>query len=489
MRKRIMNLMFVLFFVSCVNVGAQDSDGKSNREIVDNTYEKLPQLMEALEYINKNYVDEEKLKDNNLLYGAIKGMVATLDPHSHFMDPSEYKELQSETSGKYSGVGIEITIRNDILTVVSPFEKSPAWYKGIRAGDRILKINGVSTKNITTNEAAKKIRGPKGTKVVLTILHESSEKSEDVELIRDDIKIQSIWSYIIQDNIGYIKLRSFMESSGRDLEKALLSFEKEKIKGIIFDLRNNPGGLLDVSVDIADKFVQPGRLIVYTQGRIKGQNRKYYASRGNTFMKTVPLLLLVNKGSASASEIVSGAIQDNKRGVLIGTQTFGKGSVQSIYTLKDKSGLRLTSAYYYTPSGKKIHEKGITPDVIVEEKEPSDVYWKLKYYEYFIDYAKQYIKDNTADNKETKIDDEMVDDKLIDNFIKYVRGKGFVISDVEMALNKDFVKKTLKIEIIRLLKGEETADKSTTEEDEVVRRAIDLLKASELIQNTKAVEE
>lgn len=481
--KRFILSIFVLLTLLGNNLGATNSD-KEVRETIDNEYKKLQQVLESLDYINKFYVDADKIKGDSLLYGAIKGMIATLDPFSHFMDPEEYKESQSEIGGLYGGIGIEITIRNDILTVVTPFEKGPAWYKGVRAGDRILKIDGVSTKNITINEAVKKIRGTKGAKVVLTILHEGGEKSEDIEIIRDVIKIQSVWSSIIDESVGYIRLRSFLESSGRDIEKVLVDFERNKVKSIILDLRNDPGGLLDVSVDIADKFLPDDKLIVYTQGRSthKGANKKYYSRAGSLYGKTIPLILLVNKGSASASEIVTGAVQDNKRGIIIGTQTFGKASVQSVYTLGDGSGMRLTTAYYYTPSGKKIHEKGITPDIIVEENQVPDVVLKLKYYEHFINFAKRYIKDN----QNIDVENLVVDDKIVDEFIKEVRNKGFSILDSDIEQNKGFIKKNIKIEIVRLEKGEETGERTAIREDEIVKRAVELFKGYELFHGGEA---
>ncbi len=362
---------------------------ETSRQIVEKVYKELPVMSEALDYIVKNYVDEDKLKGDQIFHGAIKGMVGTLDQHTHFMEKEAFQELQSETGGVFSGVGLELTVRNDILTVVAANEKGPAWQQGVKAGDRILKIDGVITKSLTVDAAVKKIRGPKGEKVMLAILHEGEDKPVDVEIIRDNIKIQSVQSYVIKENYGYIRLRNFIESSGRDIGAALAVMEKAKVKGVIIDLRNNPGGLLDVSVDIADKFLPPDKMIVYTQGRISSSNRKYYSSQSEQFGETVPLIVFVNRGSASASEIVTGSLKDNKRAVVMGTQSFGKASVQSIFRLSDGSGLRLTTAYYYTPSGVKIHEKGITPDVIVEEKAPGDITWKLRYYEYFITYAKK----------------------------------------------------------------------------------------------------
>lgn len=475
-----MNIKGAVVFIALVFSPGLFTAGE--RELVDNSYKKLNEVMESLDYINKTYVDEEKIISGKLLYGAIKGMLATLDPYSVFMEPEEYKEMRSETSGNYSGIGVEITIKNEILTVVSPFEKSPGWKKGLRPGDKILKIDGVSTKNMTTNDAVKKIRGLKGTPVVLSIFHENADKAEDVEIIRDNIKIQSVMYYINDDNIGYIRLRQFIETSEGDIAKAVAEMEAKKAKGIILDLRNNPGGLLSISASISDRFLPADKLIVYTQGRDKNSNKKYTSKGGNQYAETVPLVVLVNKGSASASEIVTGALQDNKRAVIMGTKTFGKGSVQSVFSMGDGSGLRLTTAYYYTPSGKKIHEKGIEPDITEEDYLFTETYYKLRYFDHFTNYAKKYVKDNA------KIDVKklVLDDKAVDEFAREVRAKGFILTDVDTVSNKEVIKKQLRIELVRALDGEEAGEKETVEQDEVVKKAEDLLKAFRIFKATEA---
>jgi len=453
----------------------------NEKEVVDSSYRKLPVVMEALDYINKTYVDEDKVKGDKVLYGAIKGMLVTLDPYSQFMEPEEYKEMRSETAGNYSGIGVEITVRNEMLTVVSPFDKSPAAKVGLRAGDRVLKIDGVSTKSMTVNDAVKKIRGLRGTPVLLTIMHETADKSEDVEIIRDSIKIHSVTSHINADNIGYVRLSQFIETSEDDVAKALSEMETKKVRGIIFDLRGNPGGLLNVSANISDNFLAADKLIVYTQGRDKNNNKKYVAKAGSQFLETVPLIILVNKGSASASEIVTGAMQDNKRAVIMGTKTFGKGSVQSIFSMNDGAGLRLTTAYYYTPSGKKIHEKGIDPDVVEEDVFPPDFIYKLRYYEHFANYAKKYVKD-TPKIELAKL---VIEDKMVEDFAREVRAKGFVLSEADVTGNKDTIKKQLRIEIVRAVEGEEAGEKETVEQDETVKKAENLLKAYGVFKTTE----
>jgi carboxyl-terminal processing protease len=461
-------IVLVLFFLGSISFG--DQSKKDNSDI----YDKLQQVMETLEYINKSYVDQDKLKGDKLMYGAINGMISALDPHSHFMTPDDFKDLQSQTQGTYSGIGVEITIKNDILTIVAPFEKSPAWKKGIKAGDRILKVNGVLTKNMSMSDAIKKIKGPKGTTVKLTILHEGAEKTEDIDVERDDIKIQSVNSFIIGEKIGYIRLRQFIESSGKDIEKALLYFEKEKIKGLILDLRNDPGGLLNVSIDIANKFLPENKMIVSTKSRY--EEKKYPSTGGNPYVVSLPMIVLINKGSASASEIVAGAMQDNKRALVIGSKSFGKASVQSIFPLTDGSGLRLTTAYYYTPSGKKIHEIGIIPDISIEEKEPSDAVWKMRYYEHFDNYAKKMKKEDPELNLNTAVDDKMIED-----MIKDVRAKSFQITDAEVEKNRGFLKTFLKVEIVKVYKNEEEAEKTAAEEDEIVKRSLDFIKSIDVL--------
>jgi len=332
----------------------------------DRTFQKVKIFSEALSEIQKKYVEDKDSKD--LIYGAIKGMLGTLDPHSAFLTPEEFKELEIETSGIFSGIGIEITLKDGILTVVSPIEGTPADKAGMRAGDKILQINEKNTKNMGLNEAVRLIRGPKGSKVNLTILHEGDKEPKKLAITREVIPIKSVKFKNLEESYGYIRISTFQDKTTEDFQAALKKLEATKggLKGLVLDLRNDPGGLLNEAVKIADEFLDSG-LIVYTQGRIKEQNLKFYAHPNKT-QRSYPIVVLVNEGSASASEIVAGALQDQKRAIILGTQTFGKGSVQTIIPLDDGSGLKLTTARYYTPNGRSIQAKGITPDILVKGK-------------------------------------------------------------------------------------------------------------------------
>jgi carboxyl-terminal processing protease len=328
------------------------------------TYEQLKLFTDVLAIIQNQYVDETEPRE--VIYGAVRGMLRSLDPHSSFMDPDSYREMQVETSGSFGGLGIEITIRDDQLTVVAPIEGTPAWRAGVQPGDRIVKIEGLATKDMTLPDAVKRMRGPKGTKVTITIVREGLKEPLDVQLMREVIQVQSVRSQEIEPGIGYIRVRQFQERTAPDLVASVEKFEKTgRLGGLIIDLRNNPGGLLSSAVEVSEEFIGDGKLIVYTEGRVRNQNMRFTAHAKKPLTE-VPLVVLVNQGSASASEIVAGAIQDHGRGVVLGTQTFGKGSVQTIIPLADGSGLRLTTARYFTPKGRSIHGKGITPDIVIE---------------------------------------------------------------------------------------------------------------------------
>jgi carboxyl-terminal processing protease len=326
---------------------------------------KLKILAQALALVEDQYVDIKTPKD--LVYGSIQGAVGTLDPHSSFMTPDEFRELQIETKGKFSGIGIEITQKDRILTVVSPIEGTPAYRAGIQAGDQIVKINGVSTKNMSLTEAVKMIRGAKGSKVTLTINREGFTAPKDFSIVREIIPIRSVRARIVDGGIGYIRLANFQDQTDQDLQNYLKKMRQKltPFKGLILDLRNDPGGLLDQAVRVADEFLSSG-LIVYTEGRSPQQSMRFYAHAGQKDTPG-PMVVLINEGSASASEIVAGALKDQKRAVIVGTKSFGKGSVQSILPLEDGSALRLTTALYYTPSGITIQDKGIMPDIEVKE--------------------------------------------------------------------------------------------------------------------------
>lgn len=334
-------------------------------------YENLQIFSDVLDIVKENYVQE--VESEELVEGAISGMLRTLDPHSSYLDPDAYKELQVETKGSFGGIGIEITIRDGVLTVVSPLEGTPAYELGIQAGDQIIRVDGEPTKEMTLMEAVKKMRGPKGTNVVLTIMREEFTKPQDFVVTRATIAIRSVRSKTLEPGYGYIRLSQFQSSTARDLRKEIANLEKENksLKGLILDLRNNPGGLLDQAVKVSDEFLNEG-LIVYTGGRLKSQDMRFEAHM-NTRSHSYPIVVLVNEGSASAAEIVAGALQDHKRAVVVGVKTFGKGSVQTVMPLRNGAALRLTTALYYTPSGRSIQAKGIEPDIVVERVLPGRI--------------------------------------------------------------------------------------------------------------------
>ena len=332
------------------------------------TYEQLRLFTEVLSIVQSQYVDEVPPKE--LIYSAIKGTLRGLDPHSSFLDPESYREMQVETSGSFGGLGIEITLRDDILTVVTPIEATPAYRAGLQPGDRIIKIDGLVSKDMQLADAVKRMRGKPGTKVTLGIMREGFTEPRDFELTREQIRVHSVRNHDLGNGIAYIKLRQFQEQTPGDLSSALEKFAKNGMKALVLDLRNNPGGLLTAAVEVTEEFVDDGKLVVYTQGRVRNQNMRFSAHAKKSY-PTLPMVVLVNQGSASASEIVAGALQDWGRAIVVGTQTFGKGSVQTIIPLSDGSGLRLTTAKYFTPKGRSIHGKGITPDIVVEvPKEP-----------------------------------------------------------------------------------------------------------------------
>jgi carboxyl-terminal processing protease len=309
-----------------------------------------------------------------LIYGAIKGMLSSLDPHSAFMPPEAYKDMQLDTKGEFGGIGIQIGLKDGVLAVIAPIEDTPAYNAGIKAGDKIIKVNGESTRDMGLHDAVNKMRGPKGTSVVITIMREGWKDTKDFTIMRNVIKVKSVKSKVIENNIGYVKVSQFQEHTADDLEAALSNLEKQNITSLILDLRNNPGGLLNSAVDVSSHFLPAGKVVVSIKGR-NGEKAEYQTenskvseqeTRKAKMFSTIPMIVLVNQGSASASEIVAGALKDWNRAVILGVQTFGKGSVQSVVPLSDGSGLRLTTARYYTPKGISIQSTGITPDIIVK---------------------------------------------------------------------------------------------------------------------------
>jgi carboxyl-terminal processing protease len=363
-RKRWLPLLLAITFL--VILGPY---GDSQVAALDkSTYKTLRTFNEVLDIVEKNYVEE--VDANTLIKGAINGMVKSLDPHSSFMTAEMYKELEVDTRGSFGGIGIEITIHKDVLTVVSPIEDTPAFNAGVKSGDQIIMIDGKSTKDITISEAVKKLRGKNDTKVTLTIMREGLTKPKEFVLTRAIVKIKSVKSKNFDKHIGYIRLAAFQERTTDDLKKILreVTEKTQPMQGLVLDMRNNPGGLFNQAVEVSDVFMKSGT-IVSTRGRTKSMESKNTA-RNDGDEPICPMVVLVNEGTASAAEIVAGALQDSGRAVIIGTQTFGKGSVQTVIPLEDGSALKLTTAKYYTPNGRSIQAEGIVPDIIVKYAPP-----------------------------------------------------------------------------------------------------------------------
>jgi carboxyl-terminal processing protease len=335
----------------------------------DQTYEELKVFSDVLDIIEKNYVDPVEPKE--LIRGAIQGMINSIDPHSAYLLPEAYKDLQIETKGEFSGIGIVITMQDNMITVISPIEGTPAYEAGVKAGDVIIKVDGEETKAMMLWEAVKKMRGKKGTEVVITVLRKGVTDPIDFTLVRDIIPLESVRSHLLKPGYGYIRITNFREKTGHDVMTALQKLESDKtpLKGLILDVRDNPGGLLDQAIEVADIFLDKGE-IVSIKGRREAHSKTYMA-RKNTVKHSYPIVLLINGGSASAAEIVAGALQDHGRCVVLGTTSFGKGSVQTVEPLRDGSGLKLTIARYYTPNGKAIQATGIIPDIVVERRDLS----------------------------------------------------------------------------------------------------------------------
>ena len=330
-------------------------------------YEKIDLFGEVLENIQKDYVDE--VDQSDMMDSAINGVLQSLDPYSAYMSPELFKEMQTDTRGEFGGLGIEIGMEAGVVKVISPIDDTPAAKAGIKAGDYIVKIGNEQVQGKSLLEAVKLMRGPVGTSIDLTIRRKNVKKPLEFKIVRKIIEVQSVSSKIIGDekNLGYIRLKSFNENSDKQFLKSLKEFEKKsKIKGYVFDLRNNPGGLLTQAINITDFFLDEGE-IVSTKGRQISETRKFFARKGDE-AKGKPIVVLINYGSASAAEIFAGALKDHKRAIILGENSYGKGSVQSIIPLRNGGGIRLTISKYYLPSGKSISEVGVTPDIIIEEE-------------------------------------------------------------------------------------------------------------------------
>ncbi|HEY5910589.1 MAG TPA: S41 family peptidase [Verrucomicrobiae bacterium] len=352
---------------------------RANAAEKDSPYTSLELFSFVLEKVRKDYVDGQKLTYQELVYGALKGMLNTLDPHSEFMEADKYKELQNDTQGAFGGLGIVISMKDNFITVVSPMDESPGFQAGVHSGDRILRIDGKSTDKMALPDAVKSLRGEPGTEVRITVFRPSSGLTKEFKLARSTINVDMVKDLkgkkefqLSENKIGYVRLVQFGEKTSDELEKALRKLKDQGMQGLVLDLRWNPGGLLEQAVDVCQKFLPRGQLVVTTEGRSPAQSSRRVANGKGDELHNMPMVVLVNLGSASASEIVAGCLQDYKRAIILGEKTFGKGSVQSIMPLNDGSALRLTTAKYYTPSHKVIHEQGISPDISVAMTDDED---------------------------------------------------------------------------------------------------------------------
>ncbi|MCF7853379.1 MAG: S41 family peptidase [Candidatus Pacebacteria bacterium] len=364
--RNILLLLTSLALAVNLAVGYRVYSSESLRPNEEAALEKINVMMRVLHLIQKDYVDPEDIDYESLIYNAMKGMVGALDPYSSFLRPDEFDDMVETTEGQFGGLGIVVTVRNGRLTVVAPIEGTPGSRAGILAGDQIIEINGQEVTDAKLSEAVQKLKGEPGTSVSLTIYRPDTEETKELTVERAVIEVPSVkGTQIVAETIGYVRIVQFDEGTTGKLEAALATLNKEGAKALILDLRNNPGGLLTSAVDVCSQFLKPDKLVVFTEGRQPSQRQEYLTDNGPKFLNP-PVVCLVNHGSASAAEIVAGCLQDYKRAVLVGTPTFGKGSVQNVIRLPDGSALRLTTAMYYTPSKRVIHEQGIEPNIVVK---------------------------------------------------------------------------------------------------------------------------
>lgn len=471
-------------------------------------YQNLQLFNEVLIKLKQNYVTETN--DEELIKSAIKGMLGATDPHTTYFTSDEFTDFTTSTKGEFGGLGIQIDKKDEYITVVSPIEGTPAYKMGISAGDRIVRVNGVSIVNSSTDEAIKKMRGPIGTKVVITISRPGVTELMEFEIIRELIKIKSVPYYFKLDNgVGYIRISQFSESTDKELKAALDALENQKIRGLIIDLRFNPGGLLDQAIDTVNEFIGPNKLVVETKGRIQNSNRQYY-TRFNRKTKDYPIIVLVNEASASASEIFAGSLQDWDTGLIVGKPTFGKGSVQQLFPLSNGNGIKITTSYYYIKSGRCIHKElndkilsgkdisedekteidkkakdkiyytvkgrevygggGITPDIEFSPDFLTNFGVELRRKNTFFNYAVDYMVKH--DHKVSP--DFQVDNATVNDFLDYVKKQDIKFTQAEADSAMSYIKTTLTGEIIGKQYGDQAAYKVTLSLDAQFQKAIDL---------------
>lgn len=463
--------LVVLLFLQPTLGLTQGENDASKGPLDDELLENISLLSEVLARIQQNHLDSPD--SQSLMYGAIRGMLRTLDPYSQFLSPENYKDFRTESRGTYGGLGMEIGIRDDRLTIISPFKGTPADKAGLQSGDIISQIEGESTVNMTTTDAVEHLRGEPGTQVTITIVREGESRPLEVTLTRDVIQFPSVESKVLKGDIAYIRINQFRDNTANDVDKAFETFNQQEIKGLVLDLRSNPGGLLGSAVEIASDFLEPGQLIVYTQG--KTPRDEYRAERGKQH-KRYPLVVLVNSGSASASEIVAGAIKDHGRGLVMGEKTFGKASVQQVFPLNSGAAVKLTVAHYYSPNGVDIHKIGIVPDIEDPWFSRSEIQMlrKLQNHKEIKDFIEkngddiliQLAKAQHASKEDTKATSTL---RTYQRLVDSLTAEGIILSDVG-----------LKLAIAR----ETENDIDEYEYDPRIIRAIDQLRVFKIYQST-----
>lgn len=472
-----------LFAVAPWVRGATGTLSKESRE--REVYKNLESFTEVLWMIRQKYVDPSATDPEKLIQGALAGMVSQLDPYSSYMDPQSFTDMRQGTEGEFGGLGIEISVRGGQLTVVTPIEGTPADKVGLEAGDRIIQIEGESTESIQIMEAVHKLRGPKGSKVNITVARDGYGEPFHFSIIRGTIRSPGVRWQTLADGAGYLRISEFTRNTTEDMAKAMKNFDKAKITGLILDLRNNPGGLLDKAVEVTDFFLAGGQTIVSTEGRIRGSNR-LWTSHDKPAYTELPLIILVNGGSASGSEIVAGALQDLKRGLLMGNQTFGKGSVQNIMSLPKSKGaaLRLTTAYYFTPLKQKIHGHGIKPDILMEDHLLQRETIKMSSRNTLEKFAAHWLEQPELKVKTEKEKTDVTHSVFME-YIDFLRDQGLRPDEDKLMLDKVPLMNAIEAELVRQTFDEAEARNTRVENDVWVLRAQELIRAANLMRSTK----
>ncbi len=498
---------FIVFSVAALMVGilAGGYFGDQAMATSEKLAEQLRTFSDLLDQVQERYMDE--VESSELVYGAIRGMLRTLDPHSSFLDPRSYREMREEQRGSFSGLGIVISLRGEenLLTVISPIEGTPAHRAGVRAGDVISMIDEEETSGLSIDQALVKLRGRKGTTVNLSIMREAVEEALHFTIVRDDIPTASIpYSYMLQPGVGYIKIKNFTQTTTEELDQKIRHLVQQGMQRLVLDLRSNPGGLLEQAVKVSSRFLGDNKMIVYTRGRVANSDQEYYGSEERDGLR-YPLIVLVNQGSASASEIVAGAIQDHDRGLVVGETTWGKGLVQTVYPLSHESALALTTAKYYTPSGRLIQRDyrsledyfsyadastqpederevrftdhgrkvlgggGISPDVEIKVPDPSEFIMTLERRSVFFDFAVQVLARRQAGR------DFQVDDALLTQFMKFLAQKKIDYKPEDIESNLDYIKNSIRAEVIGATFGLEERSRVLAERDPQIQGALELI--------------